>query len=346
MSDTQTNVRVIECTDPTELYGHYDGQSEPQGTYIELDTQAGTLSATYNGEIGNAIPFTVRHGLDRRYRIPILTADAANRVMREIAPLADRIIAGTEAVWDGSNTVAEFTEDALAAEEEILERLGLPTEEAGYLGAECPFGDEDLVGVWDTDGAVNGEEARDYGITADTTDSRLEEIEQDILNDLQQNGSYPVVVCHGLNGYLKRLRNDLADEDPLTPAEVRIAREYLGLNGDKMADKLGVNPRTLRSWEQGRDSVPGRIRPEIAEMKATTDAAVAKLVATLDDSGDDTLVTFRNDDEYAAWVRDTSWSEGWHGWSASWHRQVCARAAAKAGARIDYADSEDEATDA
>lgn len=334
-------VRIIECTEPAELYRHYDGQSEPQDVYIELDTQNETLSATYNAEIGNAIPFTVHHGLDRRYGIPILTAEAVNRIMHEIAPLADRIIAGTTVEWDGSNNVAILNEDAQAAEEEIEKLLGLPSQEYGYGESNQGFDDSDLVGVWGIDGATNGCEADEYGITADTTDTRLEEIEQEILSDLAACNGSAIAVCHGLDDYLKGLRNDLADEDPPSPAEMRIAREYLGLTGDKMAEKLGVNPRTLRSWEQGRDPIPGRIRPEIAEMMAATDAAVAKLVADLEDSDDDTLVTYRTDEEYKAGVRGTSWSEGWHGWSASWHRQVCARAAAKTGARIDYTDAED-----
>ncbi|MTE20227.1 DUF1870 family protein [Streptomyces sp. TRM43335] len=337
------SVRIIECTDPTELYRHYDGQSEPQDAYIELDTQSETLSATYNAEIGNAIPFSVHYGLDRRYRIPILTAAAANRVMREIAPLADRIIAGTETEWDGSNTVARLDDDALAAEEEIEKHLGLPTQDGGW-GDEPNqgFPERDLVAVWDIDGAVNGEEVTEYGITADTPDARLEEIAQEILSDLAACNGSTVAVCHGLDDYLKGLRDELAEEDPLTPAELRTAREYLGLTGDAMAKKLGVNPRTLRSWEQGRDPIPGRIRPEIAELKTATDAAVARLVASLEGTDDDTLITYRNDDEYQAGVRGTSWSEGWHGWSAGWHRQVCARVAAQTGARIDYADLKDD----
>ncbi|WP_371099897.1 hypothetical protein [Streptomyces sp. PU_AKi4] len=336
------SVRIIKCTDPAELFRHYDGQTEPQPAYIELDTQNGTLLATYNSEIGNAVPFTVYHGLDRRYGIPILTADAANRVMEEIAPLADRVIAGTTVEWDGNNNVAILDEDAQAAEEEIEKLLGLPSQEYGW-GDEPNqgFDDSDLVGVWDIDGATNGSEVDDYDITADTTDARLEEIEQEILSDLAVCNGSTVAVCHGLDDYLKELRDELADEDPLTAAEVRVAREYLGLTGDKMAEKLGVNPRTLRSWEQGRDLVPGRIRPEIAEMKAATDAAVAKLVAGLEDADDDTLITYRTDEEYKEAMRGTSWSQGLHGWSASWHRQVCARAAAQTGARIDYAGEEE-----
>ena len=336
------SVRIIECTDPTELFVQYHGQSEPQPAYIELDTQEGSLHATYDGEIGGAVPFTVYHGLDRRYGIPVLTAEAANRVMQEIAPLADRVIAGTKVEWDGRNNVAILNEDAQGAEEEIEEFLGLPSQEHGY-GDEPNqgFADSDLVGVWDINGATNGSEVDDYDITADTTDDRLEEIEQEILADLAACGESSVVVCPGLDDYLRELRDDLAEEDPLTAAEVRVAREYLGLTGDKMAEKLGVNPRTLRSWEQGRDPIPGRIRPEIANLKAATDAAVAKLVASLEDADDDTLTTYRSDDEYTAWVRGTAWSEGWHGWVASWHRQVCARVAAQTGARIEYAEGDE-----
>ncbi|MEW2187688.1 DUF1870 family protein [Streptomyces cellulosae] len=339
------SVRIVECTEPAELFRHYDGQTEPQPAYIELDTQNETLSATYDSEIGNAVPFTVYHGLDRRYGIPILTADAANRIMQEIAPLADRVIAGTTVEWDGNNNVAILDEDAQAAEEQIEKLLGLPSQEYGWGGeANQGFADEDLVGVWDIGGATNGCEVDEYGITADTTDARLEEIEQEILSDLAVCNGGTVAVCHGLDDYLKGLRDELAEEDPLTAAELRIAREYLGLTGDKMAEKLGVNPRTLRSWEQGRDPIPGRIRPEVAEMKAATDAAVAKLVAGLEDSDDDTLITYRTDEEYKEAMRGTSWSEGWHGWSASWHRQVCARVAAQTGARIDYADIEADET--
>ncbi|MFF1284328.1 helix-turn-helix domain-containing protein [Streptomyces sp. NPDC058299] len=330
------SVRIIECTNPVGLHRHYDGETGAQPAYIELDLREGTLHADYDSEIGSAVPFSVYHGFERRYGIPVLTAEAANRVLREIAPLAERILADWEEEWDGNNMVAHLGEDAQAAEEEIEDKLGSNLS-AGDLGHFAP---DDRVTEWDLDGAVNGSEVDDYGITADTTDARLEEIEQQILSDLAACGEGSVVVCHGLDDYLKELRDDLAEEDPLTPAEVRIAREYLGLTGDKMAERLGVNPRTLRSWEQGRDAIPGRIRPEIAELKAATDAAVAELVAGLEDGDDDTLITYRNDDEYKAGVSGTPWSEGWHGWAASWHRQVCARAAAQTGARIDFVDDE------
>ncbi|MGW7318295.1 hypothetical protein [Streptomyces sp. NPDC054865] len=198
------SVQIIECTSPTELHRHYDQQSEAQPAYIELDLPRGTLSADYNAEIGNSVPFTVYHGQDRRYSIPVLTADAANRVMKELAPLADRILADWEEVWDGNNNVVRLGEDAQAAEDEIEAMLGTshPYEQV--------FGDEDLIGQWDTSGALNGEEAQEYGITADTSDERLDEIEAEILKNLADCGDSPVAVCHGLDSHLRTLRADAA----------------------------------------------------------------------------------------------------------------------------------------
>ncbi|GGN62020.1 hypothetical protein GCM10012285_61740 [Streptomyces kronopolitis] len=333
------SVRIIDCVTADELYRHYDGQSDAQDSYIELDLrEGGTLLADYNSEIGNAVPGSVYHGFEIRYSIPALTAAAANRVMREIAPFAERMLADWEEKWDGNNHVAVLGEDAQAASEEIEEHLGC--NEYGDGDDSQGFPGSDLVSAWDIDGATNGLEAEEYGITADTTDARLDEIERQILDDLAGVSESTVVVCHDLAGYLKGLRDDLADEDPLTAAELRIAREYLGMTGDQLAKVLGVNPRTLRSWEQGRDDVPGRIRPEIAELKASTDQAVADMVTAHNDSNDEPLLTYRNDEEFSA-AQKAGLHQHWNR-SASWHRQVTARAAAQTGARIDYAEETGE----
>lgn len=319
-----STVRVIECTYADELHRHYDGQTEAQDCYIELDLREGTLLASYNAEVGNAVPFTVYHGFERRYGIPVLTGDAADRAMEEIRPLAERILADWEEEWDErrGNMVARLGEDAQAAEEEIEEKLG-------------DFDESDMVTEWDINGATNGCEVDEYGITADTTDERLDEIEATILKDLADVSASDVVVCHGLDTYLRELRDKLAEDDPLTPAELRAAREYLGLTGDHLAKRLGVNPRTLRSWEQGRDPIPGRIRPEIAELKAAADKAVAEIVESCQSEEEPVLITYRDDDEYQAAHRGGRWT-------ASWHRRVCARVAERTGARIDYTDDADQ----
>ncbi|MBM9510058.1 hypothetical protein [Actinacidiphila acididurans] len=207
---TTTAVTIRECTDPIELYRHYDGQSEPQPAYIALDLEDARMWATYNAEIGNAVPFDVFHGIERRYGIPLLTAQAANRVMEELRPLAERILADSTVDWDGNNNVATLGADAQAAENEIAERLG-NVFNPGPVDAY--FDTDDVIAVWDIDGAVNGDEAEEYGITAATTDERLDEIAADILSNLASCGEGSTVVCEGLDAHLRGLRDEMLRQD-------------------------------------------------------------------------------------------------------------------------------------
>lgn len=209
---TTTTVRVLDCTD---LFRQYHGQSEPQPAYLELDLRDGTLLADYDSEVGSAAPYAVWHGFERRWGIPVLTGEAANRVMAEIAGLAGRILADYEEHWDGRNTVARLGEDAQAAEDEIRARLG----PASYSNRETTrleaqgFPPSDLVGVWDvTCGVLNGYETEEHGITAETTDARLAEIEAEILSGLAGTGDSPVAVCAGLAAHLGELRDEAKRE--------------------------------------------------------------------------------------------------------------------------------------
>src|SRR5690606_34223992 len=53
----------------------------------------------------------------------------------------------------------------------------------------------------------------------------------------------------------------------MTAAELKVARESLGLSGDWLATYLGVNSRTVREWEQGRRPVPDWVRLEIESLE-------------------------------------------------------------------------------
>lgn len=202
-----SELKIIECTSPAELFRQYHGQHEPQPAYIELGLQSETLLADYDSEVGGASPASVHHGFDRRYPIPLLTGKAANQAMERIRPLAERILADWEEVWDGNNMVARLGEDALAAEEAIEDILG--------DGSEDGWDSASLIAVWGIDGATNGSEAEEYEITADTTDERLTEIADKIRAELAEcsgDGDHAVVVVDGLDEYLKGLR-DNADSD-------------------------------------------------------------------------------------------------------------------------------------
>lgn len=112
-------VQLIDVNETTELAVRYRGQNEQQPCYVQLDCRNGQLSASFNGEIGNAIPFSVYHGHDRRWGIRCLTADSANELLREIAPLAQDVLDGYSSEWDGNNNVARLTEQSQDAENKI-----------------------------------------------------------------------------------------------------------------------------------------------------------------------------------------------------------------------------------
>jgi hypothetical protein len=109
----------INLVKGNELHYHYEGQANAQSCYVELDCEQEVLTATYNSEIGNAVPFSFWHGHDQRWCIPCLNAPAANNLLQSIQPIAERVISGYESIWDGNNFIAKFTDDAQAAIEEI-----------------------------------------------------------------------------------------------------------------------------------------------------------------------------------------------------------------------------------
>jgi hypothetical protein len=195
----------------TKLFCHYPGQTESQPCYIELDCKSETLSATYNGEIGNAVPFSVWHGHDQRFGIPCLTTDAADDLMAEIAPLAEIVVAGYASEWDGNNNVARFTDEATAATEKITaicdaveadESNSIQAWDAGdYLDNTVYFKNESGEQCkWKTlhHAIIDGVGT----ITAQTTDNDLGQMKTKIEDDADAN-----VEINGLEKFLTDLRD-------------------------------------------------------------------------------------------------------------------------------------------
>ena len=52
----------------------------------------------------------------------------------------------------------------------------------------------------------------------------------------------------------------------LSGADFAARRHLIGLTLEEVADVLGVNPRTARAWEAGRDLIPERICGELAAL--------------------------------------------------------------------------------
>lgn len=112
----------------------------------------------------------------------------------------------------------------------------------------------------------------------------------------------------------------MPDDERMDPGELQMVREYLGLTLDALAGMLGVNPRTVRSWESGRDPIPDRVRLEVEQIEASTAAAVGDVVEALHDMRDPTVAVYRTDAAMHAARPDTTHLP------ARWWRHVVARA--------------------
>ena len=63
------------------------------------------------------------------------------------------------------------------------------------------------------------------------------------------------------------------------PAEVAALRTAMGLSMDGLAQMLGVNPRTVRSWESGRDRMSASAAEALSDLVRRHQSLVAEMVA-------------------------------------------------------------------
>ncbi|WP_055693246.1 DUF1870 family protein [Streptomyces prasinopilosus] len=112
----------------------------------------------------------------------------------------------------------------------------------------------------------------------------------------------------------------MPDDERMTPAELRVVREYLGLSPEWLAAHLNVSGRTVRHWEQGKYAIPDGVRLEIEDLERRTGEFVSGIVDALMDLPDPAVITYRDDAEYRAAHPDAEFP-------ASWHRAVVARVA-------------------
>jgi hypothetical protein len=196
------SITIIETESEYGLHCHYSGQTQRQGCYIELNCPNRTLSASYNPEIGNAIPFSVYHGHDQRFGINLMRGSTVNDLMEEILPLAQRVVDGYDSKWDGNNYIAKFTDNAQNALDEIE--------------AICDSVEGDLE-IWDagdwldavthqTDIAVEIESVGT--ITVQTTDDELEEMERTIDAMAETEGVFLNAVDRLLERYCNECNED------------------------------------------------------------------------------------------------------------------------------------------
>lgn len=109
----------------------------------------------------------------------------------------------------------------------------------------------------------------------------------------------------------------MPEDERMTDAELKVVREFLGVTGDWLAAHLGVSPRTVRHWEQGKYPIPDGVRLAVEQLETVAAQQVNAGIKVLSEASDPGLAIPRTD---ADCPPDCSWP-------ASWHRAVAARIA-------------------
>ena len=194
------SIQIVKAERDTELFFEMESGAAP--TYLDVDLPGREVSVGYHADSGT--PGRVWNGYTRRYDIPLLTADAANRLMEKIAPLAERMCNDwRENIGRGGRAEAALGADGRAAEAELI----------ATLPDENTVDPADKIDAWDAANLFVGNEAEEYGITANTTDQQLEQIATQMLDEVRHNSASGVIVAPGLTEYLRDLRAEMAEQD-------------------------------------------------------------------------------------------------------------------------------------
>tara|TARA_R100000808_G_scaffold19320_1_gene41976 strand:+ start:567 stop:1187 length:621 start_codon:yes stop_codon:yes gene_type:complete len=181
------------------LYQKYEQEIEGQPAYVELDVRTGSLYADWDAEVGNGVPADVWHGLRRRYGIiNILTTEEINTLLTELAPIAQRIVDGTDIQSDGLQDRPVLSEQAQAAEEALTEECdGVQTQSNGVVDADEWFGPQE-------DAHVHIVPAK---VTAESTDEQLSAL----VEEAQLDGRTDGWTITGLGEYFEERRDYLRE---------------------------------------------------------------------------------------------------------------------------------------
>lgn len=113
-------------------------------------------------------------------------------------------------------------------------------------------------------------------------------------------------------------------DQPMSSAELRMVRDFLGLTGEWLAGQLGVQLRTIRRWEHGQSPVPDGVREQVELLEGIAAETVGALVEMCEAASD---VALSIPDGPA------------DGYPAGWWRMVAARVAHEVpGLYVRYAD--------
>ena len=111
--------------DAAPLYKKYPSQIHEQDAFVEMD-EYGFISASYNPEIGNAVPMYVWQRRTLRFGItPYLSGDELADILSQekIKNWFATIYAGHDVRWDGSNHRGYLDGEAESALDDLADYL-------------------------------------------------------------------------------------------------------------------------------------------------------------------------------------------------------------------------------
>lgn len=186
----------IKITKVTDLYLRLPRKNKEQPCFVSLDCETWELSAAASTFIESGVSGRAFDGHEQQWTIPCLKASVANALLLEIKPLAKIVVKGYRSHFDGNNHVGRFDEKAREAIEDIR--------------ALCEKRDseDDRESVWDAPDwylsawSSLALQAKELGITGDTTDEQLDSIAEREEETATHNGQR----VYGIRQHLNKVR--------------------------------------------------------------------------------------------------------------------------------------------
>lgn len=128
-------IRIIECKDPYELIVK-DRNDDLYPICIYLDMDSGKMWADVSPEDGT--PYAIHFGTLIEYRVnTLIDGKAANKLLHEIAPLAQIILDNSDREFDANaNYVGIYNDVAEAADDKITDHIShVESSFEGYISA-------------------------------------------------------------------------------------------------------------------------------------------------------------------------------------------------------------------
>lgn len=204
MSDTNTTSETTFTATVTIIYPteclHYrrHGEHRPQPVVLELDPERRELTVRVDHNDRHTTSFAVYHRRVAHWEVPALTQSAAEELLEDVLPLAERAVAGYSTRWNGHNRIGEYAGDGADAMDEISELL-----------ERRHWHEDDTVQVWDASdylAPIRREAAELLGITAESTDADLERVEEELRAEARP------ALLEGVMEALEAIRERLQEE--------------------------------------------------------------------------------------------------------------------------------------